>query len=379
MTRVNMMPFGMREAVSDAIAIRGGVRIQGQPERAAEQFRGIGLQELAHVCLRHEGQAVGYLAPDQLFQRAISTGSFAEILGTSATKVLMQAYQEYPSTFAQWAGTRDVADLKVYNDIKLGAFASLAEVGDGGEIKHGTLSEAKETHQAKTYGRRFAVTRKMWMNDDLGAFLRIPGQLGAAAMRNIDDLGYALLYSASGVGPTLNEDSKALFSTTHAVANYHTGAGSALGDAGLTAGKVLMRKVVGLASELINVIPRVLLVPAALEHTALKLVQSQEIMLAKAGSTDATTYLPTANVHRGTLRVIVEPRLDGATNGATAWYLIANPTQVESLVIVFLRGQRNPTIERKDPTDVLGIGWWMYHDVGVAAVDWRGINRGKGV
>jgi hypothetical protein len=35
-------------------------------------------------------------------------------------------------------------------------------------------------------------------------------------------------------------------------------------------------------------------------------------------------------------------------------------------------------VERRDPSDVLGIGWIVYHDCGVAAIDWRGIDRSKG-
>jgi hypothetical protein len=128
----------------------------------------------------------------------------------------------------------------------------------------------------------------------------------------------------------------------------------------------------------LNLFPRFALVPAALESTILKLVHSSEIMVGTAGDTDQTLFLPTKNIHENTVIPIVEPRLDAATNGTTAWYLIADSKVQENFVIVHLAGQQNPTVERKDPVNELGIGWWMFHDAGVAAIDFRGLVRSKG-
>jgi len=363
---------GMIPGLSAALCQRAGIILNDDERQAAEEFRGIGLQDSARLCLRHTGDVP--VNVDTLFGRAIATGTFTELLGTSATKSLQASYTEYPSTFQTWAGTRDVADFKTYKDIKLSAFASTELVNEAGEIAHGVISEKYEEYAALTYGKRFAITRQMFYNDDLDGFLRIPAQLGIAAKRKIDDLGYADLYSNSGVGPTMTEDSQALFYASRTTPNYKTGSGGALGDAGMTACKTLMRKIQGLASETINVYPVYLLVPPELEHTALKLVQSQELMA--HGSTDTTLY--TKNIHQGTLKVIVEPRLSGATNGTTAWYLIADPRQVPHYVVVYLRGARTPTLERHDPPEILGLGWRVYHDCGVAALDWRGILRAKG-
>lgn len=368
-------------AMADALLLGFGIEPDGESaQREAQQFDGIGLQDAARLTLRNEHTDAGF-GQDALYSRAISTGSFAEILGDAATKRLHRAYQDFPATASLWAGTRDVPDFKTYKDLKLGAFGSIPQIGNAGEIEHGTIAESKETYAALTYGRQWALTRQMWINDDLGAFLRIPGELGAAARRNIDDVVYTLLISASGVGPTMNEDSTPLFDTGRTTPNYKTGAtAGALSDAGLANVKALCRKMTGLASEHINILARVLLMPPELEHAGLKLIRSSELMVASSATSGSQTevIMGTANVHRGTLTPVVEPRLSAATNGTTAWYLVADPIQAESIVIVYLRGQRNPVVERKDPVDVLGLGWRMYHDVGAAALDWRGIFRGKG-
>ena len=373
-----------REAVVDGITMRTDSDVPDANKRKmAHEWRGIGFRDLARAVLGREGVEIRS-SGDELFKRAISSGDYTELLGTAATKTLRQGYMEYPGTLVKWADQTDAPDFKVYKNIRLSAFASLPEVGDAGEIAHGELKETYEESQVKTYGTRFAVTRKQWINDDLGAFTRIPAQLGMAAARNIDDVGYALLYSASGVGPTLNEDALALFATTHAAgANYFTGAtASKLDDTGLTAGRKLMRLMKGMNGEQINVMPRFILVPAALEQDAWRYVAASANMIMMASTaTDgsvATEKWSMYNPHAGQLAVIVEPRLDGATNGTTAWYLIADPSQAGHMNVVYLRGQRTPVVERKDPVDVLGIGWWMYHDVGVAVDDFRGIVRAKG-
>jgi len=370
--------------VATALAVSGGCPLpDGVAGERARKFVGMGFQDLARVCMQHENRPIPGHNADELFADVVGTGTFTNILDNTAGKALQRAYAEQPDTFSMWAGKREVSDFKEYKDIALSSFGSVEEVNDAGEIKVGALAESAETFQATTYGKSFSLTRKTFINDTLGAFLRVPAMLGAAARRNIADIGYTLLVSASGVGPTMDEDSKALFSTTHASgANYATGGGTALATGSLTTAKALFRKMKGRAAvaaeaPTLNLTPDILLVPAALEGVALGLTVS-EMMLA---TTTANTPLPAQNIHRGTLKPIVEARLDAATNGATAWYLIANPaaaTGAEHLVVVFLRGNEMPRIERKDPENVLGIGWRMYHDCGVAAVDFRGIQRQKG-
>lgn len=277
-----------------------------------------------------------------------------------------------------WAGRRSVPDFKQCKEIALGAFGSIDEVGDAGELRHGTIAEKYETFQAKTYGRRFALTRKMFINDDLGAFTRLPSELGMAMARNIDDVGYAMLELNSGVGPAMTEDTYNLFSASHSPANYVASATYVLGDAGLIYIKNLMRQMKGLASEFLNLTPKFLLIPSVLEDTAARIMGSRDYFAAGLASTSALSVAPSMNPHAGLASIIVEPRLDAGTGGTTKWYLIADQGMLTSIALVYLNGQEMPVVERKDPVDVLGIGWWAYHDVGIATVDWRSIFCSKG-
>jgi phage major head subunit gpT-like protein len=370
----------LNAALTNAILLAGDQAFPGIDEKAkreAEQFGGIGLQDLGRILVARSGKKVPHDA-DRLFESAVSTADLPNILGTAMRRGLHKAYDEYPSVYRIIAASREVKDFRTYTDIKLSEFGSMEELGDGGQFAHDTLVESTETYKAKTYGKFFALTRKTWINDDLNAFRDIPNKLGRAAARNIDELGFALLVSAAGVGPTMTEDAKALFSTTHETSNYATGAGSALADAGLVAARLLMRKIKHQGLN-IEARPKFLLVPPDLEDTADRLIKSRDLLLGYRGSTDAgPTYLPPYNPHQGSLVILVKASLSSATNGTTAWYLVADPNEVPSLIYVYLRGNKNPVLERKDPADVLGIGWRVYHDAGIGVIDWRGIVRNKG-
>ena len=354
---------------------QGYVPKTAQERRAVDQMGGVTLRRAAEICCEHDGIKPPIISqPDKLFNAAVSTGSFPEILGNVAGKNLARGYEEYPHTFQLWAGVRQVETFREYKDIRLGAFSGMEKVNEAGEIAHGLVKENAETYTAETRGLGFSLTRRMLNNDDLQAFLRLPLELGKAAARDIDKLGYDLLISGEGLGPTMKEDSLPLFDATRGTPNLREGAGTALGDTGLGDAKTAMRKLQGLAGENLSVVPRFLLVPPELEQTALKLLHSTEIMV--AGNTD--TSRPAKNIHQGTLVPVVEPRLSAGTDGTTAWYLVADPLNAESLVVVFLGSERQPTIVRRDPENILGIGWIVYQDVGVAPVDWRGVQRNKG-
>ena len=361
-------------AVEDASIIRrGGSAAQAIPadrRSVAADLLGAGPQAIARAAIGADAPH----DPDRLFARAVSTYSFPVALGNTLNRSLQIGYEAYPSTAMRWAGRRPVKDFRDHKNIKIGKFGRPEKNGKAETVKAGTLNEEAEGYSADTYAQKFNFTRQDFINDDLGLFDRVPVLLGENMAMNIDDLAYEVLLANSGVGPTMDADSIALFATTRTDgANYINGA-TTLTSAGLTALKKLLR-LLQQNGRPINVTPRFLLVPAALEQTALELVRSSAIVI--TGTTDSVRG--DTNVHQGTLEVIVEPRLDAGTNGTTAFYLAAQAgARAEHLAISFLRGQESPTVERMTMQDPLAMGWLAYHDVGVSAIDWRGIVRSKG-
>jgi hypothetical protein len=373
---------GMRQAIVDGMVLRAGLPVTDPAaQRNAREFQHLTLHEMARASLQMAGRPVPIdgnalfraVAEMDLQGRAgagFSTFSLPTLLGDTFNRVLQAEYERTPGTLLQWARPVEVKDFREVSNVRFSVLKRFPKVGPGGMLEHTSAVETKEKYRVETHGVRMTVTRNQWIDDDLGALLRVPAELGEMAKTNIDDVGYDLLISASGVGPTLNEDGKALFATNHDDgANYITG--NALSDASLALAKTRLMKMKHNGRS-ISPMPDILLVPPELVHTALKLVQSSELQI--TGSTDRTEG--TANVHRGSLRVIVEPRLSAATNGTTAFYLIAS--RFETVVVPYLRGHQGPTLERNDPTDALGFGWWCYHDTGAGVVDYRGIDRTRG-
>lgn len=375
---------GLGRALSDAIAMRTGYAPEEGEDhtarvREAARYQGVGLRQALSLMLEQEGVRTVSLGAEALLKRAISSMTIPNLLSDSMTKSLHAGYRTAEGTFVRWAGVENVSDFKIYREIRLSEFARLAEVGDAGELDYAGIEETKEEYSVKTYGRRFGITRKTIINDDLNALTKIPSMMGRAASRNVDILGYTLLQSNSAAGPTMLEDGKKLFATDHkvkggTVSNKLTGGSSALSSAGLTGGKKLFRKMKEPGGEFVDVTPRYLITSGELEHTALELVHSSQILLAATGSTDATVVRGNKNVHQGTLEPIISPRI----TSSTAWYLAASPNDLPTLVVVYLNGRREPFLERRDPEAVLGIGYIVYHDAGVAAIDYRGVQINAG-
>jgi len=120
----------------------------------------------------------------------------------------------------------------------------------------------------------------------------------------------------------------------------------------------------------LNLIPRYMAVPTALETYMLQLVYPINI-----ASADATKVVPE---WVRSLVPVVEPRLDGATNGSTAWYLIADPAQIDTAEYCYLEGQQGVYIETKQGFEVDGVEIKARMDFGAAALDFRGMQKNSG-
>jgi HK97 family phage prohead protease len=338
------------------------------------------LMELARICCRRAGISTRGFGVDGVLDAALckrafshSTSDFPNILSNVATKSLLAAYQEAPATWRPLVRVVTAGDFKDMYRMRLGDSGSLELTPELSPMPEGSFRENAEHYAINTYSKRFGISRQAIINDDLNAFDRIPGLMGIAAARLPGDLFYALLISASGVGPTMAEDALPLFSTTHTSGlNYNTGA-FAISVADLGTAKMYMRMQRGLVATgetapILNIVPQYLLVPAILETLALQMVTQ-------------VTPAASANVVPGwipNLQVIVEPRLDAGTNGTTAWYLVATPSTVDGAEVAFLNGRDTPTMIRVDGTNILGVEWGVYLDVGVKFIDHRGWWRSAG-
>jgi hypothetical protein len=319
------------------------------------------LLDLARECLEAAGTGTRRMARHEVAKLALSTSDFPNILADVANKTLRQAYEAYPRTFLPFSRRRSAVDFKNINAVQLGEAPSLQKVNEKGEFTHGSIAESKETYKLATYGRIVSITRQVIINDDLSAFTRIPAGFGVAAATLESDTVWGIITGNPNMG-----DGVALFHATHA--NLNSGGTSALALTGLGGGMATMAKQKGLDGiTVLNIQPRYLAVPVALQLTAFQLVASN---LAPAQSSNVVPEYIRA------LTPIAEPRLDAASTAA--WYLFASPDQIDTVEYAYLEGQDGVYIETRQGFDVDGVEIKARLDFGAKAIDWRGMQKNVG-
>jgi hypothetical protein len=329
----------------------------------AKAFRGMTLLEVARDLLEAAGVSTRGMARDEIARRAFhSTSDFPYVLADVTNKTLRAAYDVYPQTFKPWTRQVNATDFKDQNRVQLGEAPQLEKVNEAGEFKRGTITEGREKYRIATYGKVVAITRQVIINDDLGAFTRIPGMFGTAIATLESDIVWAILTANANMA-----DGNPLFHATHG--NLISSGPGAPSVATVGATRTLMRKQKGLDGKTkLNVAPRYILVPSELETATEQLVA--QITPAEAGKVTPQSMR--------SLTPIAEPRLSDAS--ATAWYLAADPmtSNVDTIEYAYLEGQEGAYMETRMGFDVDGMEIKCRLDFGAKAIDWRGLAKNPG-
>lgn len=321
--------------------------------------RGLSAMDIATRGLTFNAQAVVLGVPTIEEFGAMSTSDFPFILANVANKSLRAAYAAEPQTWRPFSRQANASDFKAKYVNQLGDAPSLELVPESGEFKYGSIPEARESYRLYTYGKILPLTRQAIINDDMSAFTRIPELQGRAVARLENDL----VWNQITGNPTMG-DSVALFHATHA--NLVT-PGTAISVDNLGIARTLMRVQTGLGgTEKLNLTPKFLLVPAAKEQLGLQYTSMNFVPATAANQ----------NVWAGLLTPIVEPRLDAAS--ATAWYVVADPAQIDTIEFAYLEGQEGAYYETRMGFTVDGMELKVRHDFGRKVIDWRAFVMNEG-
>ena len=366
--------------IEAALSLRAGIdgdslaKSMGEETvEAAAKDADMPLAGILAECMKLEGMSVPRSFDNAAIKAAFSTVSLPGILSNVAQKKLLQAYQAQPIIATKLCTTADLSDFKENQRYRLTDIGDLKPVGADGEIKDGSVAEEAAVNQLDTYAKKFCLTRKMIINDDLGAFLKVPTAMGNRAARLVDQLFFKRLMA----NPTMT-DGKSLFCAPHK--NQLTGANSALSADSLKKAIQLFLNQTDRDGQPINVEPSILLVPTALKFLAQELTQGRALIMSGGAE---NTVRPAINVLADEgLSVVSSPYLsntkyDGASDAS--WYLFGKPGTVDTFEIGYLKGKRTPTVERGDlDFNVLGIWFRVFFDVGIREQDHRGMVRAVG-
>lgn len=344
-------------------------------EKMGCDVRRMAPKDIALVAMGHPGTANRFRIQRDAYH---TTGSFANLLLDAANKTLLAGYEEAPYTWEMWArNAGTTSDFKALNRIRFSEMGTPEMVPEGNDYPEAPMSDAKESYKINKYGNMFTISWETVVNDDLDAISRIPAMQGAACRRLQNQSVYGVLTANAAMADTGLLFNSTAQTTAGGHANLATGAG-APAVATLNTAFISMMTKKGLRSDVIlNIQPAFLIVPAAISATALQLVASladPAVGGSAAGNSNVKNiYGPNGD---RPLRVIVEPLLDASS--ATAWYLAANNSQVDTVEITFLEGEQSPVLENEWDFDKDVYKYKVRQTFGVAAIDYRGLYKHAG-
>jgi hypothetical protein len=332
-------------------------------EIKGNEYRGMSLIRMAEASIVANGGSVKGLSNAEIARYALglgirggmhSTSDFPIILGNTVNRRLQAEYALAPQTFKDWTQRGTAQDFREMTRANMSEIGDFKEIKEGGEYKSVTLGEGAEKYKIAKYGEKIAITWETLVNDDLGAFNRLPAKIAQAAARKQSDIIYAILTANAAMG-----DGVALFHATHK--NLMTAA--AIGIDSLAEGRKLMRNQKGKADkDFLNLSPSFLMVGPDKEKEALQYTSAD--------------YLPNTqsqvNPYKS-LKIIVEPRLTG-----NQWYLIVTPGVVDTIEYSFLEGEGELYTETRQGFDVDGVEIKARMVFGAKALDWKGMYKNAG-
>jgi ATP-dependent protease ClpP protease subunit len=375
-------------------SIQCALGIEKDPKVIAEMRKNPGARDvhsLVRSCLVKEGKmsalAISNLGPQDLYREAIrmsmSSSDLPSIMADTMNKSFEGAFEESGATFKTFVTESENPDFRKKEFVRMSGFGDIDDLPEGMKFKEGKFSDKKESVSISTKGKALAATRNMIVNNDTEALNLMPRLMGTAVFRRLNKDVYDVLTSANLLGPTMTEDSTAVFDATkhnNLIANSGAISVASLG----AAERKLMETPALLATPdqkskmFLNLPARYLVTGTSNRMAALQLFGSP---IDPAATNGKQVYNPFSN---GQIVPVFDPYLQyllTAAGKAGAFYLLTGQSNQPNITVTYLSGNKAPTL-RSAPSEVgeaLGIKWDIFFDWGVSFQDWRGIVYNDGV
>jgi hypothetical protein len=317
-----------------------------------------------YVDLSGDRSFTGKIQEGSRLTEALSSSSFAEILGDSITRRLLDFYNQ--PNLDQWrklVTVGSVNDMRTQRRVRFGGYNNLSTVTEGsayGALTSPTDEEA--TYAPSKKGGTEVITMEMIVNDDLGAIRDIPRRLGRAAAQTLHEFVLDFYKDNANI-----YDGTALF-----VAGHNNLGTTAFSATALKNARLQMLKQADMSnSKRLGITPRYLIVPVDLEHDVFTVLNS--IVLPSGSGVAAPSDANYARTYG--LEVVSVPYWTDTNN----WFLSASPMDVPTIEIGFLNGREEPELFVQDePTNGSmfsndKITYKVRHIYGGAVLDYRGL------
>lgn len=367
-----------RSAMVDGILLRNNIRVEN-PAAGAGDFRGASLRMIAANCLADEegGNARNYymMDPNELFEETMRrsfynpTAAFPAIMDQVINKAYVEGHKTAPVTFDQFTTKGTLSDFKKADNYYVqGGFGEFLEVPENGELKHTVTEDEKlPQRQLKTYGRQFTMSRKAFINDDMGVITTLPARAAKASRTTINSQVYKIL-----TGNPKIYDGKTLFVADHKnLLAKGTGITQEAVQSMILALGGHRKKIDG-TEQAIIIRPAVMVVPLGYKFAMYTLFNSATI----SASGDVNPLYQ----YRDMIQVVEDATLNAqVASGAIPWFLVGDTNDTDFIQVDYLNGQEIPNIRRMEAPGQLGYVWDVYLDWGITVLDYRGAVKNPGI
>lgn len=311
------------------------------------------LMAMAEYNLRDRRES--YSGEDEFFNKILahSSSDFHEALLESCRRAVVAGFGDVKEDFDKWTSSGSVSDFRKVKRLDYSQFSDLMVIPESGEIYQGNIEESGESVHVLEYGRQFNITRKMLVNDDLGALVGIPRAMAQAAKRLIGDLAYSVLLEGHKMadGLPLYHSSRKNIVTASALTM------ESLDEAMTT--MALIRDPV--SKQALNINPEYLITSRKLKSRAISLATSDR----------NPDNLDEQNLVKGDFEPIANARIDAFSDKPPA-FLVAGGLQAP-INVSYLKNKRQPSIEKTRDWAGRDMQLGVFMDVGVQAVNSKGV------
>lgn len=283
------------------------------------------------------------------FREAMSTADFPLLFADSLDRQLYGAYEATEPTWMNYARAATVNDFRpVKRFATTGVRGILTKVGELAEHERRSQTEAEYGYAVDKFEAGFALSWETMINDDLGAFLRLPQDLADSARDSEEEFVTRMFCGASGP-----------LTSVYTVGNnnfLNASASAPLTRDNLQAAITTLMKRKDERGNPIIVKAVELVVGPGLALEAEEIVNTTQYRVVDA---NGNVRIITGNGVGASLRISTNywiPSVATTANADTSWWLFANPSGPRpAMEFGRLRGYEAPALYEKVP-DMRRIG-----------------------
>ena len=264
-----------------------------------------------------------------------TTADFTGLVKNALNKIVAQQWEALGKAGYDWweriVKVEHFTSLNQITGTLIGTVGALPTVAEGAEYTEFAIGDSPETANFTKYGGYIPLTLELIDRDETRKLKAYASELGAAARRKISALVAAVFTANAGIGPTMTDGGALFNSTAVSAATGHLNLGNSALDA---ATWEVAKAAVYVQPQFVKwavgyygtgpqqaVDPKYLLVPRALQLTAMKI-------LYPVFENKATIY--SENMQRGMPGdVVVVPEFTDATN----WYAVVDPVIAPAIIV----------------------------------------------